>query len=78
MNGFRYVPENDIEGASWDGTRLMVLHDYGSNAILAEPIKNRQAATTLDAFFNIHKVLKARGSDPKVYIIDNDFYSDLK
>ena len=40
--------------------------------------KKRQAATICNDFLNMYKVLKARGSDPKVYIIDNKFYSDLK
>ena len=47
----------------------MFMYDYDSNSILAEPIKNRRASTIRDAFLNIHKVLKARGSKPKVYII---------
>ena len=56
----------------------MVMYDYDSNAILAEPIKNRQAATIRDAFLKVQKVLKAIGGNPKVYIMDNDCYSDLK
>ena len=56
----------------------MVMYDYDSNTILVEPIRNRQAATIRYAFLNIHKVLKNRGSDPKVYIMDNKFSSDLK
>ena len=56
----------------------MVMYDYDSNAILAEPIKNGQAPTIRYAFLNIHKALKARGSDQKGYIIDNECSSDLK
>ena len=54
------------------------MYDYDSNAILVEQIKNRQAATIRDAFLNIHKVLKARGNDPKFYIMENECSSDLK
>ena len=56
----------------------MIMYDYDSNAILSEPIKNRQAATIRDAFLNIHKILKSRGSDPKVYIMNDECSSDLK
>ena len=55
----------------------MVMYDYDSNAILAEPIKNMQAGTIYDAFLNIHKVLKSRGSDQNIYIMDNECSSDL-
>ena len=51
---------------------VVVVYDYDSNSILAEPIKNRQAATIRDAFLKVQKVLKAIGSNPKVYIMDND------
>ena len=57
---------------------VMVMYDYDSNAIMAEPIKNRQAATICYTFLKIHKVLKARVSNPKVYIMDNECSSDLK
>ena len=56
----------------------MVLYDYDSNAIMAKPIKNRQAATIFDAFLNIHKVLTARAVKPKVYIMYNKCSSDIK
>ena len=56
----------------------MVMYDYDSNTILAEPIKNIHAATIRDAFLKIHKFLKAIASNPKVYIVDNNCSSDLK
>ena len=56
----------------------MVVYDYDSNAILAEPIRNRQTATIRNDLLNIQQILKSRGSDPKVYIIDNNCYSDSK
>ena len=56
----------------------MVLYEYDSNKILAGPIKNGQASTIRNAFLNIHKILKSRGSNPKVYIMDNECSSDLK
>ena len=56
----------------------MVIYDYDSNAILDKPIKNRRVETICDAFLNIHNMLKSIGSNPKCYIMDNDFSSDLK
>ena len=50
---------------------FMVMYDYDSNAILAKPIKNKQAATIRIDFINIRKILKAIVSDPKVYIMEN-------
>ena len=56
----------------------MAMYNYDSNAILVEPIKNRQAETICDAFLKIHKVLKGRGSNPKVYIMKTVCPSELK
>ena len=39
---------------------------------------NRQTATIRGAFPNIHRILRSRGSEPKVYIMYNEFSSDLK
>ena len=74
---------SDITGAlpyksSRGNLYVMVMYDNGRNAILSEPINNRQTATICDAFFKIHKVLKARGSKPKVYMMENECSSDLK
>ena len=54
------------------------MYDYDRNAILDEPIKNRQSAIIRDTFLKIHKVLKARVSKPKFYIMDNKCSSYLK
>ena len=56
----------------------MIIFDYDSNAILAEPIKNIQSATICNAFLKISKILKARGGNPEFFIMDNECYSDLK
>ena len=67
-------PHNSIRGNLY----VMVVYGYDSNEILAKPIKNIHAATILSAFLKIHKILKSRGSEPKFYIMDNDFSGDLK
>eukprot|EP00543_Licmophora_paradoxa_P007200 CAMPEP_0202442320 /NCGR_PEP_ID=MMETSP1360-20130828/1777_1 /ASSEMBLY_ACC=CAM_ASM_000848 /TAXON_ID=515479 /ORGANISM="Licmophora paradoxa, Strain CCMP2313" /LENGTH=61 /DNA_ID=CAMNT_0049057657 /DNA_START=43 /DNA_END=225 /DNA_ORIENTATION=+ len=33
---------------------LMILYDYDSNAILAQPMKNRTAKTILEAYKKLH------------------------
>jgi len=40
---------------------LMVAYDYDSNAILAEPLKNRPALELLRGYTAIHTTLVARG-----------------
>ena len=57
---------------------VMVMYNYDGNKILDEPVKNRQAATICDSFLNVHKALKARGSEPEVYTMGTDCSSDLK
>ena len=56
----------------------MVMYDYDINKILTEPIKNRQASSIHNAFLKIHKFLKARGREPKFYIMYSECSSDLK
>ena len=63
--GFSDLTDAFPHKSSRGNLHVMVMYDYDSNAILVEPIKNRQAETIRDAFLNIQKVLKARGSDPK-------------
>ena len=62
-----YLPHKSICGNFY----VMLVYEFDSNMILAEPIKNRQAETICDEFIKMHKILKSRGRDPKVYIMDN-------
>ena len=57
---------------------LLVVYDYDSNAILAEAIPNRQAATIKNAILNITDILQAHGTKPNLYILDNEASLDLK
>ena len=50
---------------------VMVVYDFDNNVILAEPIKNRQSATIRNVFLKMHKILKSRGNNIKVYITEN-------
>jgi hypothetical protein len=57
---------------------IFVLYDYDGNAILTQPIKNRQAATIRDAWLSLHQVLQRSGNAPNLYIMDNEASSDIK
>jgi hypothetical protein len=40
---------------------LMVLYDYNSNAILAEPLKNGTSPKKIQAYTKLHVLLISRG-----------------
>jgi hypothetical protein len=51
---------------------IMILYDYDSNAILAQPIRDRTAHELLKAFQIMEQVLVARGLTPKLMKLDNE------
>jgi hypothetical protein len=51
---------------------IMILYDYDSNAILAQPIKDRTAPELLKAFQVMEQELIARGLKPKLMKLDNE------
>jgi hypothetical protein len=57
---------------------IMVLYDYDSNAILAQPIKNCTAPELLKAFQCMEQELVARGLKPKLMKLDNEASKLLK
>jgi hypothetical protein len=56
----------------------MILYDYDSNAILAQPIKDRTAPELLKAFQVMEQELVARGLEPKLMKLDNEASKLLK
>jgi len=64
--------------SSWGNEYILVVYHYDSNAILVEPVKNRQAATLTEAWKKLNKKLKQRGEQPVLYILDNEFLQDLR
>jgi hypothetical protein len=56
----------------------MVLYDYDSNEILAQPIKNRTAPKLLKAFRFMEQELVAKGLKPKLMKLDNEASKLLK
>ena len=57
---------------------VLVIYDYDSNAILAEPIKNRQAQEITKAWNVLHSKLTMHGHVTKKYLLDNECSNDLK
>ena len=43
---------------------IYLFYDYDVNAILTQPIKNRQAATVHHALLSLHEVLQQSGNAP--------------
>ena len=50
---------------------LLVIYDYDSNAILAEPLKTRSAGEITNASIKKHEKLSKQGTAPSIYIIGN-------
>jgi hypothetical protein len=57
---------------------IMILYDYDSNAILAQPIKDRTAPELLKAFQVMEQELVSRGLKPKLMKLDNEASKLLK
>jgi hypothetical protein len=57
---------------------IMILYDYGSNAILAQPIKDRTSPELLKAVQVMEQELVAHGLKPKLMKLDNEASKLLK
>jgi hypothetical protein len=57
---------------------IMILYDYDSHAILAQPIKDRTAPELLRAFQVMEQELVAHGLKPKLMKLDNEASKLLK
>jgi hypothetical protein len=64
--------------SSKGNTYIMILYDYDSNAILAQPIKDRTAPELLRAFRVMEQELVALGLKPKLMKLDNEASKLLK
>jgi hypothetical protein len=64
--------------SSKGNTYIMILYDYDSNAILAQPIKDRTAPELLKAFQIMEQELMARGLKPKLMKLENEASKMLK
>lgn len=70
--------EKFFQASSKGNLLIMILYDYDSNAILAEPLKNRKAETILAAYEKMHRFLKSKGMKPKIQVLDNECSQQLK
>jgi hypothetical protein len=57
---------------------VMVIYDYDSNAIIAEPILNRTAKELICAYTSVHTLLLKRGLRPQQQQLDNEASKILK
>jgi hypothetical protein len=57
---------------------LLILYDFDSNAILAEPMTNRSENEQLRAFNKLHTYLTERGFTPKLLWLDNEASAAFK
>jgi hypothetical protein len=64
--------------SSKGNTYIMILYDYDSNVILAQPIKYRTSPELLKAFQVMEHELVARGLKPKLMKLDNEASKMLK
>ena len=51
---------------------IFIMYDYDSNAILAEPMKNRTSPELVRACSALHSLLIKRGLQPKFHVLDNE------
>ena len=57
---------------------IMVAYHYDANAILVEPIKNRNAQTLVQAWNKLNNRFRQAGVTPTTYIMDNEASRELK
>ena len=55
----------------------MIIYDYDTNSIHAEPLKNRSTSELTSAYTKIHKVLQNAGCQPRLHTLDNEAPSEL-
>lgn len=67
-----------VTPSSTGNNYIMVVYDYDSNAILVEPIRNRQAATLVAAYQVLHTRLCEHGCRPQLQRLDNEASDALK
>jgi hypothetical protein len=67
-----------VSPSSTGNNYIMILYDYDSNHIFAEPFPNRQAATLLKAYQRLHKRLCTAGLKPQLQRLDNECSTILK
>jgi hypothetical protein len=57
---------------------IMVGYHYDSNSILAKPMKDRNAASMVTVWNELHQIYKKAAVAPHIYILDNEFSQELR
>ena len=57
---------------------LLIVYDYDSNMIFAEPMKSRTGAEHLAAYKKVHTLLTSRGLKPQLQRLDNEASAALQ
>jgi hypothetical protein len=56
---------------------LLIVYDFDSNCIFAEPMKSRTGAEHLAAYKRVHTLLSSRGLNPQLQKLDNEASTEL-
>ena len=75
---FTDQPGRFIAPSSTGNNYIFILYDYDSNAILAEPMPSKTAASILTAYKKLHGQLVAAGRTPRLQRIDNECSESLQ
>ena len=67
-----------VTPSSHGNNYIMVVYDYDSNHIFAEPFKNKSAESILTAYKTVHAKLCAAGLRPQLQRLDNECSDKLK
>ena len=67
-----------IAPSSTGNVYLLIVYDYDSNMIFAEPMKTRSGPDHVKAFKAIHALLQSRGLKPQLQRLDNEASTLLK
>ena len=69
---FSDLPGRFVVPSSRGHNYLLIVYDHDSNAILAEPLKNRSAKSIVDGFKVLYNILLSRGLKPQLQRLDNE------
>ena len=72
------LPGRFLAPSSAGNAYMLIVYDYDSNMILAEPMKSRSGAEYLAAYQKIHTLLTSRGLKPQMQKLDNEASTALQ
>ena len=75
---FSDLPGRFVVPSSRGNNYLLIVYDYDSNAIEAQPIKSRSATDIVNGFKKIVELLKSRGLNPQLHRLDNEASAALR